>query len=205
MYRALSRVLPQSQALSSRISHRLIAHSSYPLCARKEATDATATSGDADEYEEENLLKGKRSRENIHNAFAARAADVLRYEYFAQRADIEAETEAAAMLRSLTEVARQQSMGYLELMEEYGDADFGETTGNLELAADGERANAETVLRENATVAGEEELEQVEEWFEDMAEASDKAAGRLELMGSMMDAEGMGSYEEEEDDSIPKN
>lgn len=139
----------------------------------------------------ENSLDDKRTRENIRSALSSRAADAIRYDYFAQRAELEAEVEAATLFRSLTETAKQQAMGYMELLEEYGEADFGSTMINLEVAAQGERESAENTLSESARVADEEELEQVSEFFEDMAEAADKAAIRLEVTSQVLDIEGM--------------
>lgn len=150
------------------------------------------------------MLEGKRSRDSIHNAFSARAVDAIRYDYFAQRAELEAEMEAASAFRSLTETAKQQAMGYLELMEEYGDAGFGSTVDNIDVAAASERENAEDVYRGAAEVASEEGLEEVQEWFEDMTEASSRAAARLELVSSIIDAESMeGEMMEDDGDDIP--
>lgn len=162
--------------------------------------------GEEDGYEEEeNLLEGKRTRENIHAAFSNRAVDAIRYDYFAQRADLEAEVEAASAFRSLTETAKQQAMGYLELLEEYGDAGFGSTVENLDISAVAERENAEETYRNMAGVASEEDFDQIEEWFEDMANASVRAANRLDLVSSMIDAEAMGDDIMEDDgDDIPE-
>ena len=143
-------------------------------------------------------LDDKRTRENIRSALSSRAADAIRYDYFAQRAELEAETEAATLFRSLTETAKQQAMGYMELLEEYGDADFGSTMINVEVSAQNERNNADEVLRHGATVAGEEALEHVQEFFEDMADAADKAAMRLEVAAQMLDLEGLDGEEIEE-------
>lgn len=151
-----------------------------------------------------NRLEDLRTREHIHSSLAARALDVIRYDYFAQRADLEAELEAAATFRSLTETARQQAMGYLELLEEYGDADFGATVQNLDVAADHEREGAEQSYLSMAGVAAEEQLEDVDEWFQDMAAASVRAADRLELVSSMIEAEEIGAEEGEEDEGEGK-
>lgn len=142
--------------------------------------------------EDENQLENKQTRDEIHNAFSLRAQDAIRYDYFAQRAELEAELEAASSFRGLREMAKQQAMGYLELMEEYGDAGFGGTFDNLEISAATERQYAEELFVKGGEVAANEKFDQIEEWFDDMVVASSRAAGRLELTSSMMEAEEMG-------------
>lgn len=161
---------------------------------------------DEEIYEDHNQLEGKRTRDEIHSAFSLRSQDAVRYDYFAQRAEMEAEFEAASAFRALRETSKQQAMGYLELMEEYGDANFGGTVDNLEMCAANEREYAENLHMKAAGVAAEDELVQVEEWFEDMAAASGRAAARLDLVGSMIDAEEMDDevMEEGEDDEPEK-
>lgn len=139
----------------------------------------------------ENLLEGKRTRKHIHTAFNTRCADALRYEYYAQRADIECETDAALTFRSLSESAKQQAMGYLELMEEYGDVNFGSTMENLDVAAGAERTLASDVLRDAGVIAGEEGLTNVEEFFEDMTDAGHRAAFKLDAIQGIIEEEMM--------------
>lgn len=118
---------------------------------------------------------------------------------------MEAEFESASAFRALRETAKQQAMGYLELMEEYGDANFGSTVDNLEVSAANEREYAEDVFVKAAGVAAEDELVQVEEWFEDMVAASARAASRLELVSSMIDAEELDDeIVEEEESDVPE-
>lgn len=137
----------------------------------------------------ENQFEGKQTREQVHKAFASRAGDLVRYEYFAQRAELESETDAAPLFRSLAESARQQAMGYLELMEEYGDSNFGSTTENLDYAVEAERSNAQDKLSVATKIAAEEGFEHVEEWFEDMTNASYRAASKIEQVQSILEDE----------------
>lgn len=162
------------------------------LCTSKPPlTNIQLDTQDEDIYDDQNRLEGKQTRDEIHSAFSVRSQDVIRYDYFAQRAELEAEFEAASAFRALRETAKQQAMGYLELMEEYGDANFGGTMDNLEVSAATEREYAEELFVKAASVAAADELVQVEEWFEDMVAASGRAASRLELVSSMIDAEDM--------------
>lgn len=149
-----------------------------------------------------NQFEGKETGEQIRKAFSSRAGDAIRYEYFAQRAELESETDAAPLFRSLSESARQQAMGYLELMEEYGDCNFGSTMENLDFAADSERTNAQDALTEAAKVAAGEGFDHVEEWFEDMTDASYRAASKVEQIQNLLEEEMMpdGLHEDAEED-----
>lgn len=147
--------------------------------------------GDDEADRVENLLKGKKTRDNMRTAFKARSADAMRYEYMAQRADVESETDAAMTFRGLSESARQQSLGYLELMEEYGDVDFGSTLENLDVSAVEERARADGSLHNAGVVAGQEEFEEIEDWFEDMSDAGHRAATKLDAIHGIIEGEMM--------------
>lgn len=149
----------------------------------------------------ENLLEGKTTRENMRTAFKARSADAMRYDYFAQRADVESETDAAMTFRGLSECAKQQALGYLELMEEYGDADFGSSLENLDISAISERTRADGSLHDAGVVAGEEGFDEIEDWFEDMTDAGHRAATKLDAIHSLIEGEMMEGTEIGGDDS----
>lgn len=155
--------------------------------------EVIANGGLPDESDEmaDNQFEGKKTGEQIRKAFSNRAGDAIRYEYFAQRAELESETDAAPLFRSLAESARQQAMGYLELMEEYGDCNFGSTMENLDFAMDAERTNAEEALTHAAKVAAGEGFEHVEEWFDDMTDASFRAASKVEQIQNLLEEEMM--------------
>lgn len=139
-------------------------------------------------------LAHKASGANVRAAFASRAAAALRYDYFAQRAELEAELEAASTFRSLKAVAEQQALGFLELLEEHGSPTsdggpvIGATADNVASGALGERAEAD-VFKTWAEQAAGEGLERVQEWMEDMGSASERVADRLELISGLMDEE----------------
>lgn len=164
--------------------------------------DEVLSTKDLDTPEEgpEDDLEGKLSGENLRRAFMERSAAAIRYEYFAQRADIEAELEAASAFRSLQEVCKQQAMGFLELLEEYGtpvnetgSIQIGTTLDNIATAAMVEREDGEVYL-EKSKQASEDGVPQLADWFSDMSDATTRSADRLELVSSMMDSE----YEEVE-------
>jgi rubrerythrin len=151
-------------------------------------------------------LAGRASGEHLRSAFAARAAAALRYDYFAQRAELEAELEAAVTFRSLKSVAEQQALGFLELLEEYGSGTggaggeggeglvIGTTLDNVAGAALAEKAESE-VYRGYAEAAERDGFEQLGEWMGDMADASERVADRLEVVSSLLDDEFSGMEE----------
>lgn len=169
----------------------------------REAVGGATEEDVADEAQDENVLEGKDSGVNLRRAFAARAAAAMRYDYFAQRAELEAELEAAGTFRSLKAVAEQQALGFLELLEEYGSpcdeaesVTIGATLDNVASAALAEKGDVE-VYEKFAETAGKEELEQLSEWMCDMGDASERIASRLELVSSLMDEEFENLTEEE--------
>lgn len=169
------------------------------------STDKDGQEGADAGDEDENMLEGKKTRDNIHSAFSARSCDAVRYDYFAQRAELECETDAAPLFRSLAECSRQQAMGYLELMEEYGDTSFAGTMANLDVSAAAERKAADSMLRDAGKTAAAEDLEHCEEWFDDMADAAHRAATRIEQVHHMLEEEIMasdllGEVQDEDDD-----
>lgn len=141
----------------------------------------------------------------IQKAFSQRAVDAIRYEYFAQRAELEAEVETAQLFRSLIETSKQQAMGFMELLEEYNEAEFGSTLTNLEMMADVERRLGEQDLVKAGDVAEEEELVHVKEWFEDVGDACCRAADRLDYTCSALDAEELEGDEDDGEDDVKED
>jgi rubrerythrin len=169
---------------------RALATSSRADAAPKDALDAP-------EDDDVDALGGKLSGEHLRSAFAARAAAAVRYDYFAQRSELEAELEAASTFRALKSVAEQQALGFLELLEEYGSGTgggdgtgivIGTTVDNVAGAAMAEKADVE-LYRQYAEAAEKDGMEQLSEWMADMSDASDRVADRLELVSSLMDDE----------------
>ncbi|PXF45229.1 hypothetical protein BWQ96_04995 [Gracilariopsis chorda] len=155
-----------------------------------------------DKSSEEAPLSNTATLVAIQKAFTQRAADAIRYEYFAQRAELEAEVETAQLFRSLIETSKQQAMGFMELLEEYNEAEFGSTLTNLEIMTDIERRMGEEDLVKGGDVAEEEEFEHVKEWFEDVGDACCRAADRLEYTASVLDAEELEGDEDDAEDGV---
>lgn len=154
---------------------------------------------------EETPLSNTATLAAIQKAFSQRAVDAIRYEYFAQRAELEAEVETAQLFRSLIETSKQQAMGFMELLEEYNEAEFGSTLTNLEMMADVERRLGEQDLVKAGDVAEEEELVHVKEWFEDVGDACCRAADRLDYTCSALDAEELEGDEDDGEDDVKED
>jgi rubrerythrin len=157
-----------------------------------------------EDFDEEDLLEGKASGDILRKAFSERSAAAMRFEYFAQRAELEAEMEAASALRSMTETAKQQALGFLELIEEYGThsdsagaVQVGTTLDNVAACAVAERSDVERYGK-HAEQASTDGIEELAEWYSDMSDASSRTADRLELVSSLMDAEYEGMEDDEE-------
>lgn len=148
-------------------------------------------------------LTGKKTREHLLSAFSARAMACVKYDYFAQRAELECEIDAASTFRSLTDASKQQAMGILELLEDYGDADYGNTLDNVEAAAARERELADNTYPAFAATAAEDHLDHVDTWFQDMADAAARASDRLDLTSAMLDPEAFVENDEDTVDDEP--
>eukprot|EP00960_Hanusia_phi_P059174 764091-Hanusia_phi.AAC.9 len=120
-------------------------------------------------------LEGSQTLQNLRDAFAGECMAKARYEYFAQRADIEGYTEIAAAFRQVAQSEEGQALGHLEFLQEIGDPvsnqPFGSTIDNLTSAIIGEDHDGNTMYPEFAKVAREEGYQDVASWFETLAEA----------------------------------
>ncbi len=78
----------------------------------------------------------------MKDAFAGESMANRRYQYFAQKADVEGFPDVAAVFRSTAEGETGHAFGHLEFLEEVGDPVTGEPIGttseNLKSAIAGE-------------------------------------------------------------------
>ena len=75
-------------------------------------------------------LNGSKTHQNLKDAFAGESMANRRYNYFAQKADVEGLPDVAAVFRSTAEGETGHAFGHLEFLEEVGDPVTGEPIGN---------------------------------------------------------------------------
>lgn len=128
-------------------------------------------------------LKGSRTEALLKLAFASEAQANRRYLYFAQQADIEGQTDAAAVFRSTAEGETGHALGHLEYLQPCGDPvtglPIGDTARNLAAAIAGETQEYADMYPGMARAAREEGFEEIADWFETLAKAERSHAHRF--------------------------
>ena len=135
-------------------------------------------------------LKGSRTEDNLKAAFANESQANRRYLYFAQQADVEGNSDVAAVFRSTAEGETGHAHGHLEYLEQCGDPatglPFGDTASNLRTAIAGELHDSEQIYPAMARTAREEGFEDIAEWFDMLAKAERSHAARFQrALGSL--------------------
>ena len=120
-------------------------------------------------------LKGSRTEQCLKDAFAIESQVQLRYTYFANRADLEGQSDVAALFRSSAQGETGHAHGHLEFLEQAGDPatglPIGTTRQNLEAAVASEAHESTHVYPEMAKTAREEGFDDIADWFETLAKA----------------------------------
>ena len=129
-------------------------------------------------------LKGSKTEQNLKDAFAQESMAILRYLYFAAKANVEGYNDVSAVFRSAAEGETAHAHGHLEFLQEVGDPaiglSFGSTSANLAVAIAG-GTNAYTDMYPGmAKAAREEDFEEVAIWFEALAKAERSHANRFQ-------------------------
>jgi len=128
-------------------------------------------------------LKDTKTHQNLLDAFAGESMANRRYNYFAQKADIEGFSDAAATFRSTAEGETGHAFGHLEFLEETGDPVTGEPIGtteeNLKSAIAGETHEYSDMYPGFAKTAREEGFDDVANWFETLAMAERSHANKF--------------------------
>ena len=87
-------------------------------------------------------LKGRKTHDNLKEAFAGESQANRRYLYFAQKADVEGYPDVAALFRSVAEGETGHAFGHFDFLAEVGDpvtgVAVGATDDNLKSAVAGE-------------------------------------------------------------------
>ncbi len=128
-------------------------------------------------------LKGSRTEAHLKEAFASEAQANRRYLYFAAKADIEGQSDVAAVFRSTAEGETGHAHGHLEYLEHCGDPvsglPIGSTRDNLKASIASETHEYSDMYPGMARTAREEGFDEVADWFETLAKAERSHANRF--------------------------
>ena len=129
-------------------------------------------------------LQGTKTHDNLKAAFAGESQANRRYLYFATKADVEGQTDVAALFRSTAEGETGHAHGHLEYLEAVGDPatglPIGETKLNLKAAIAGETHEYTDLYPGMAKSAREEGFGEIADWFETLAKAERSHANRFQ-------------------------
>jgi rubrerythrin len=129
-------------------------------------------------------LKGSQTEQCLKKAFAGEAQANRRYLYFANQADIEGQTDVAALFRSTADGETGHALGHLEFLEQSGDPitglPLGSTRNNLASAIASETYEYSNMYPGMAKTARDEGFEDIADWFEILAKAERSHATRYQ-------------------------
>jgi rubrerythrin len=116
-------------------------------------------------------LKGTKTHDNLKAAFAGESQANRRYLYFANKADVEGQTEVASLF------------GHLDYLAQVGDPatdmPIGSSANNLKSAVAGETHEYTDMYPGMAKAAREEGFEEIADWFETLAKAERSHANKF--------------------------
>jgi rubrerythrin len=128
-------------------------------------------------------LEASQTSDNLKSSFAEAAQASRRYLYFARRADVEGQADAAGLFRDMAEGEANHAQGSLDFLREVGDPatgkPFGTTQQNLLSAIADESYQGEQMYHDFAATARNEGFEEIAEWFETLARAERSHAERF--------------------------
>ncbi|XP_049850057.1 rubrerythrin-like [Schistocerca gregaria] len=131
-------------------------------------------------------LKGTKTHDNLKEAFTGESMANRRYNYFAQRADIEGHSNVASVFRETAEGETGHAFGHLEFLKNVGDPvtnlPIGNTLENLHSAMMGETHEYTDMYPSMAKVAREEGFEEIGEWFSTLARAERSHAKKFQRL-----------------------
>jgi rubrerythrin len=128
-------------------------------------------------------LKGTKTHQNLKDAFAGESQANRRYLYFANKADVEGQTEVASLFRSTAEGETGHAHGHLDYLAQVGDPatglPIGSSSNNLKAAVAGETHEYTDMYPGMAKSAREEGFEEIADWFETLAKAERSHANKF--------------------------
>ena len=129
-------------------------------------------------------LKGTKTHQNLKDAFAGESQANRRYLYFANKADVEGQTEVATLFRATAEGETGHAHGHLDYLAEVGDPatdlPIGSSELNLKAAVHGETHEYTDMYPGMAKTARDEGFEEIADWFETLAKAERSHANKFQ-------------------------
>ena len=128
-------------------------------------------------------LNGSKTEENLKAAFISEAQANRRYLYFANKADIEGQSDLAALFRSTAEGETGHAYGHLDYLAQTGDPvtglPMGASRDNLKSAIASETQEYTDMYIGMAQTARAEGFDEIADWFEMLAKAERSHANRF--------------------------
>jgi rubrerythrin len=128
-------------------------------------------------------LKGTKTHDNLKAAFAGESQANRRYLYFANKADVEGQTEIASLFRSTAEGETGHAHGHLDYLAQVGDPatdmPIGSSENNLKSAVAGETHEYTDMYPGMAKAARQEGFDEIADWFETLAKAERSHANKF--------------------------
>jgi rubrerythrin len=128
-------------------------------------------------------LNGTKTHDNLKAAFAGDSQANRRYLYFANKADVEGQTEVATLFRSTAEGETGHAHGHLDYLAEVGDPatdmPIGSSSNNLKAAVAGETHEYTDMYPGMAKTARDEGFDEIADWFETLAKAERSHANKF--------------------------
>ena len=137
-------------------------------------------------------IKGTRTEENLRKAFAGESQARNKYTFFAERARRDGYEQIAGIFEQAAAHEKQHAKKAYRLLEEMGD-----TSANLELAAQGENYEHTDMYPEFEKIAREEGLDEIADFFKGVAEAESEHERRFLTLKERVDS---GTVFERDDD-----
>ncbi|MEQ1515391.1 MAG: rubrerythrin family protein [Usitatibacteraceae bacterium] len=129
-------------------------------------------------------LNGTKTHENLKAAFAGESQANRRYLYFANKADVEGNTEVAALFRATAEGETGHAHGHLDYLANVGDPatglPIGTSENNLKAAVAGETHEYTDMYPGMAKSARSEGFDEIADWFETLAKAERSHANKFQ-------------------------
>ncbi len=128
-------------------------------------------------------LNGSKTEANLKAAFISEAQANRRYLYFANKADIEGQSDLAALFRSTAEGETGHAYGHLDYLAQVGDPvtglPIGSSRDNLLSAIASETQEYTDMYASMAQTARAEGFDEIADWFEILAKAERSHANRF--------------------------